>query len=663
MTKIIEIKDLHFKYDQSKKPLFESFNINIKEGDFIAIDGISGSGKSTLLYLMAGLLKSQKGQIIINGTAIDQLKDLDLSVLRNQCIGFVFQQFYLLHQLTALENILLPTFYTVEDKNQNHLKDHANHLADQLGIKDCLLRKPHQLSGGQNQRVAIARALINDPDILLIDEPTGNLDSISTQRVLELFQKLHLQGKSIILVTHEKNITPSKFSTLKDGQLISKKTNKVIDKLPKKSLKDIKKNNYLGTTQVVLKTILLSLKSISKNKIRSLLTMLGVVIGVTAIFSMITLGNFTKSKLLDSYTDLGINTLTLMGDYNWPKAINQINLPFRSFDWKTELLYLKQKFPGIYRTSPYLIDRELTVIFSGRSIEDTPTLIGVSKDGLHIIDRHLLKGVYINTHHVEGRHPVCVIGFEIGKRLFSNVSPIGQMLYLSKQDYNTFACRIIGLLENKISHSPSNPNLEVYIPFTVFQIFSSISKGQIKKAVIQVKEGRDIQKIGDAVQNFFENKYDGTFYVGSESFLIEQAKKNLNLFSILLGMMALVFLLIGGISIANMMLVTVSEKFKEIGIRKAIGASNSSIRNQFLLESIILCSLAGIIGIILGIGIYQSVIYGASQFINDLEFQWIFDPIAFLLSFISTLVVGVLSGLFPAMKAEKLQVIDALRNE
>ena len=260
---IVEIRDLYFKYKQLKAPLFQSFNMNVEKGDFIAIEGVSGSGKSTLLYLIAGLLKAQKGQVIVNGTDIHQLKDLDLSILRNQLIGFVFQQFHLLPQLTALENILLPTFYTVEDKNPEYFKNHANHLADQLGIKDCLSRSPYQLSGGQNQRIAIARALINDPDILLIDEPTGNLDSSSTQRVLELFQKLHLQGKSIVLVTHEKNISPSKFLTLKDGQLISKKTNKVIDKLSKKSLKDLKKNNYLRTTHVFLKTFLLSLKSIS----------------------------------------------------------------------------------------------------------------------------------------------------------------------------------------------------------------------------------------------------------------------------------------------------------------------------------------------------------------------------------------------------------------
>ena len=661
--KIVEIRDLYFRYEQSKKPLFQSFNMDIERGDFVVIDGISGSGKSTLLYLIAGFLKSQKGQVVVNGSFIHQLKDLDLSVFRSQFMGFVFQEFYLLPQLTVLENILLPTFYVMKDKKSGYFTDRAKSLADQLGIKDCLLHKPYQLSGGQSQRVAITRALINDPDILLIDEPTGHLDTISTQRVLELFQKLHLQEKSIILVTHEKNINSSRVLTLKDGQLISKKIKNDFNKLLQRGSMDFKESNYLGKSQIFLKTFLLSLKNISQNKMRSLLTMLGVVIGVATIFSMISLGNFTKSKLLNSYAYLGVNSFTFIGDYNWPKIISQVNIPFQSFDWKTELLYLKQKFSGIHRVSPYLIDRDLTVIFSGLSIEDTPALIGVSKDGLDIIDRSLLAGSYINSHHVEGRHSVCVIGFEIGERLFSNVSPIGQMLYLSKRDYNTFACQIIGLLASQASNGPSNPNLEVYIPFTVFQMFSSVSEGQIKRILIQVREDKDIQEMGKVVQNFFESRYDGIFYIGSDGLLLEQARKNLNLFSVLLGIIALVSLLVGGTSIANMMLVTVSERFKEIGVQKAIGATNSSIRNQFLLESIILCGIAGVMGIILGLCIYQSAIYRASQFINNLEFQWVFDSTAFLLSFLSILLVGILSGLFPAMKAEKLQVIDVLKSK
>ena len=661
MTKIVEIRDLYFKYEQLKAPLFQSFNMNIEKGDFVVIEGISGSGKSTLLYLIAGFLQFQKGQIFINELPIDQLKDLDLSVLRNRCIGFVFQEFYLLPQLTALENILLPTFYTIEDKKSEYFKDRAKNLADQLGIGDCLLYKPSQLSGGQSQRVAIARALINDPDILLIDEPTGNLDATSTGQVLELFHKLHLQGKSIVLVTHEKDVASSKALTLKNGQLIPQKTKDNFNKLSLPSPKNFKGETSLKARRFFQRTFLLSLKNISQNKMRSLLTMLGVVIGVATLFSMITLGNFTKSKLLDDY--VRANTFTFIGEYNWPKTTDKVNVPFQSFDWETELLYLKQKLPDIHRISPYLIDRGLTVIFAGRSIENTPTLIGVSEEGLDIVGRHLLAGADINVHHVEGRHSVCVIGFEVGRRLFSNVSPIGQMLYLSKRDYNTFSCRVIGLLDDKTSNDSSHPNLEVYIPFTNFQMFSSVSGAQIKRVAVQVKDGRDVEKVKQIVQNFFESKYEGVFSVGSDDLLLDQLKKFLILFSVLLGVVALVSLLIGGMSIANMMLITVSERFKEIGIRKAIGATNSSIRNQFLLESIILCGVAGVIGIILGICIYQSAIYGASQFIDDLEFQWVFDSIAFLLSFISILLVGILSGLFPAIRAEKLQVIDILRSK
>ena len=670
MTKVVEIKDLYFAYYKGKVqlPIFQSFHLDIKRGDFVTIKGVSGSGKSTLLHLIAGLLKFQKGQIFLSGNPIHQLEDLDLSILRNRHIGFVFQQFYLLPKLTALENILLPTFYPIEERKSDDFKDRIKQLARQLDIEDRLSHRPNELSGGQQQRVAIARALINDPDILLADEPTGNLDSSSTQQILKLLQMLHSQGKTIILITHEEASTQfaSQVLTLKDGQLMYTKTNKIHTRVIP-SRENTKRDTYSKTNELsqLLKIFKLSLTNAFQNKVRSLLTMLGVAVGVAAICSMTTLGSFTKEKILESYARLGVNTFTFIANYSWPKPTDKVTLRFQSFDWETELLYLKTVISDIHRISPYLTDWGLSAIFAGQSIENTSTLRGISEDGLDIIDRYLLAGDKINAYHVEKKIPVCVIGFEIGKRLFSNISPIGQMLYLSKRDYNTFACQVIGILEDRKSNSSFNPNLEIYIPFTVFQMFSDRYRARITRAIVQVKEGRDIERVGSAVKNFFETKYGNPdiFYIGSDSLLLAHIKKFLSLFSILLAMIALTCLLIGGVGIANMMLVTVSERFKEIGIRKSIGATNLSIRNQFLLESIILCGIAGAVGIVLGICFYQSVIYAATQFIENIEFVWIFDPIALLLSFVSILVVGILSGLFPAMKAEKLQVIDALRNE
>ena len=665
---VIEIKDLHFAYnkDNSKVPIFQSLNLSIQKGDFVVVKGQSGSGKSTLLYLIAGLLKLQKGHIILNGNFIHQIDDLNLSILRNRHLGFVFQQFHLLPQLTALENILLPTFYPIETNRSFHSDRFLKQLVGWLSIEDRLSHKPHKLSGGQQQRVAIARALINDPNIILADEPTGNLDSTFTQQILKILTTLNSQGKTVILVTHEKNIAGSNIFTIQDGQLVPEKENKKkitsIQKTPEK-------NDYLKVSWFaqMAKIFPLSLANAFQNKIRSLLTMLGVVVGVASVCSVMTLGHFTKEKALDGYNDLGANTLSFNGYPNWDfKVINQVPAYFQFFDWKTELLYLKTIFSDISLISPYMIDFDLTAIFAGQSIENEATLIGLSEDGLDILKRNLIAGVGINVHHVKRKHSVCVIGFEVGKRLFPNISPIGKMLYLSKRDYNTFACQVIGLLENKTSHVPgSNYNLSVYIPFTVFQMFSDRYNSQIHRAIIQTTDSSDTKSVGLAIQNFFKTKYgnSGVFQIDADNIVLSQMKKTLSLFSILLAAIALIPLLIGGIGIANLMLATVSEKVKEIGIRKSVGATNLSIRNQFLLESMILCVVAGIIGIVLGICIYQSIIYAVSQFISNVKFEWTFDLIALSLSFVSILVVGVLSGLIPAMKAEKLQVIDALNKE
>ena len=669
MKNLIEIQDLHFAYKRGKLsiPVFKAFDLQIQKGEFVAIQGQSGSGKSTLLYLIAGLLQFQRGCIFLKGYALDQMKDLELSLLRNKNLGFVFQQFHLIPQLTALENILLPTFYPIEERKPSQdFNKKAQKLACTLGIENRLQHKPNELSGGQQQRVAIARALIHDPDIILADEPTGHLDFQSTQQILEILQKLHAQGKSIVLITHERDIAQiaSKVFTLQDGQLLGvKKASKQINKLSQeKSLKAYSKASWLSQ---ILKLFPLSLMHAFQNKTRSFLTMLGIVVGVAALTSMVTLGRFTEEKILNSYADLGVNTFLFTGHVNWNlKATDWTPAYFESFDWKNEILYLKDIFSDIKLISPLMRSWGLSVIFSGQSIKDATVLMGISEDGLNILDWKLLAGVGINNYHVERRDSVCVIGFEIAQRLFLHISPIGQIIYLSKGDYNMIACKVIGILENRTSNKEwIKPNLQVYIPFTTFQMFSDDWSARIQEISIAVNPNSDIEKIGLVVKNFFQMKYGktGYFSVNSDSVLLAQMQKFLNLFSILLTIIALASLLVGGIGIANMMLATVSERLRDIGVRKSIGATHLSIRRAFLLESVILCGLAGIIGVVVGICVYQSTIYIASLLMNNLEFEWVLDPLAILLSFVSIFIIGILSGLIPAIKAEKLQVIDALR--
>lgn len=669
---LIEVKNLTFNYYRGHVdvPIFKNFDLEIKKGDFVAIKGPSGSGKSTLLYLLAGLLQYRSGSVQVKGHELEGLSDLELSTLRNKSIGFVFQQFHLLPKATLLENILLPTIYPIEEKKDvQNCKNTAIALAQELGIGDRLNHYPNELSGGQQQRVAIARALINDPDIILADEPTGNLDSKSTEQIIAILKDLHSKGKTIVLITHEDEVAKaaSRVFQFRDGKVIeeevfetSEVTEEPEDVSAFSETSALLFNHYIKMIPMVFSNAF-------RNKTRSILTMVGVIVGVASVCAMITLGTFTKEKILDTYADLGVNTVIFRGYPNWRlKATDDFPVKFSFFDWEAELLPLKKIIPDIDLISPNLNSWNVGVSFGGRTIDQDPRLNGVSEDGLKILNRSLLAGKGISQFHVEQKAFVCVIGYSIADYLFPNINPLNQVIHIV-QNESAFACTVIGVLTKKTSNKDwAKPNHEIFLPFTTYQSVSeNWWNSQITKVTLQLHPKASVEKVGMAIKNFFKMKYgkSGEFNVDSDSLLIAQMEKFLNLFSILLASIALISLIVGGMGIANMMLVSVSERLKEIGIRKSIGATHASIRNQFLLESLMLCLIAGMIGIVLGVGAYQGAIYGASRLISKLEYQWVVEPTAILLSLISIISVGLLSGLVPALKAEKLQVIDALRSE
>jgi ABC-type antimicrobial peptide transport system permease subunit len=421
-----------------------------------------------------------------------------------------------------------------------------------------------------------------------------------------------------------------------------------------------------GYLRTALSLLPLALESLKQNRTRSLLTMLGIVIGVAAVLSMITVGTFTKKKILDSYAEMGVNTVVFSAYPNWElKATDAVTTVFQSLDWERDLTPLKRVFPQVASISPMMRGWDGKANFGGQVIDSDVSIMGISSDGLRISNRKLILGTGLSPYHVEFRSNVCVIGYEIYQRLFSQVAPIGQVLYVSQND-QSFGCRIVGVLSSQTSNKSWNkPNLQIFVPYTFFQAIGNPWESRIRNFAIQAKTGSDIEGLGKSIKSFFKSKYGKSmrFDVGSDSVLIAQMNKFLSLFTVLLGAIALVTLGVGGIGIANMMMVSVNERFKEIGIRKAFGATNFSIRVQYLVESVLICGMAGLVGLIVGFGLYETAIYGATKLVNKLEFEWVVDWVALLLSIVSILVVGILSGLSPAIKAEKLQVIESLRSE
>lgn len=674
----VRIENLSFAYPTAGGSCnaLNQINLVINQGEFVAIQGPSGSGKSTLLYLMGCLLKVQSGILEILGRDVSRLSNSSLAELRNQTIGFVFQQFHLLPRVSVFDNILLPTSYWFTNPNWEELKERVLRLATQVGIADRLNHLPNQLSGGQQQRVAIARALINNPEIIIADEPTGNLDSINAHQILQLLRDLNRnQAKTVIIVTHDNEVARQcdRIITINDGKVEDGRRSPLAEEVVGSRQDDplLRERNNGGAFKSLYRLICyllpITLNNLQRSKVRTLLTMTGVSVGIAALLAMLTLGQFTKKKIIEGYAELGVNTLLFNGWPNWDqKATEVAPLTFFSFHWDRDVLPLKRIFPGILRVSPVVSGWGGQASFGGNIIESQARLKGVNEEALLITNKELLYGRNITKSEVERSSQVCIIGYGIGERLFKNRIPIGEVLRVS-QENNSLGCQVIGVLRSFSTTSEwDDPNLQIVIPYTLYQATIGDNwSARIRSLLIQVDPAVDIEGIANGIRSFFEQKYgpSGRFRADSDSLLLSQMKRFLGLFTILLATIGLVTLTVGGIGITNMMLVSVSERFREIGLRKALGAPDRIIRIQFLAETVIICMIAGLFGILLGFLGYELAIFGASKFVSKIQFVWMVDPMAMFISIVAIIGVGILSGLFPALKAERLQVMEALRTE
>lgn len=668
----ISARNLVFSYPGADQPVLRELSFSIEEGSFVAIQGPSGSGKSTLLYLLGAMNRVQSGDLFVAGENLNQLTRTEAAYFRASEIGFVFQQFHLLPKLTLLENVELGGLYPLEiAKDRSVLKARAEELLSKFGLYEKKDELPSKVSGGQQQRVAIARSLMQKPRLILADEPTGNLDSVNSQLVLQELKRLHGEGHTVVLITHDSEVAKQadRILHIRDGCLESEEVlqyakNKTV---PLHKDSDEKSHDMVWSKDLLRYLAQNAWTQLSANKVRALLTMLGVTIGVGAVLSMMTLGGFAKEKILAGYAEMGVNTFEFNGYPNWDmKAKDVKGAVFDFFKWETDLLPLKNIFPEIQRISPVLTGRNVSVVFAGKTIDNDVRILGVNEDTFSIAKRKVIVGNPVNAYQVKNRSPVCVIGYDVAERLFSNVQPLGQILFLS-EDSQEMSCKIIGVAARTSSRNEwRKPNLEVYLPFTYFQAKSkNWWSAQIREVLIEIKDGASMENMGKGLRAFFQKKYgnSGRFRADSDAVLIEQMNRFLNIFSGFLAAIALVSLCVGGVGIANMMLVSLNERVREIGLRKALGATDQSLRSLILMESLLICFLAGLVGVVLGVISYQLILFAATKFVSKLEFEWVFNPWAFLISFGSIVAVGILSGLIPALRAEKMAPMQALRTE
>ena len=648
MRKIIEIENVnkYFGEGENRVHVLKNISFEIKKGEFIAIIGQSGSGKSTLMNILGCLDRVTDGSYKIDGREISRFSKDELSELRQQKFGFIFQRYNLISTLTALENVALPAIYAgLSEKERN---SRAEELLVKLGLGDKIKNKPNQLSGGQQQRVSIARALMNGGEIILADEPTGALDSKSGERVMKILTDLHKEGHTIILVTHDKNIAnyANRIIEIKDGEIYNDSVKKFETEVIKDSVKKInqvKKNLFYSKAQF-LESLKMATNAIITHKMRSLLTMLGIIIGIASIICVVALGNGSQQKILNDINSLGTNTLDIFngrgrGDRN---ANKKRNLTIKDADFLRKQFYTESVTPNVNGSG--------TLTYGNKSY--TASLRGVGEEYFNVKGLELDTGKLFNRDDVINGSQVVVIDENSRSQLFKDKNPIGEILIFNKRPL-----KIIGSVITKNNMSMNSSDLVLYTPYTT-AMNRIIGDNHINSITMKIKDNVDMQIAEKDVTNILTIRHKAKdFFIMNVDTLKKTVESTTNTMKLLISCIACISLVVGGIGVMNIMLVSVTERTREIGIRMAIGAKQRNILQQFLIEAILICLIGGVLGV--GISVAFGIIF--NMVIKN--FTMIFSIFSIVAAVLCSTMIGVIFGYMPAKNASELDPINALSRD
>jgi len=643
---LLEMEAVSRTYISGGEPLtvLSGINLTIQAGEFIAIMGASGSGKSTLMNIIGCLDKASSGTYRVRGVAVSTLDGDALAALRRDTFGFIFQRYNLMSELSAVENAEVPAVYRGMAKAER--QSHASDLLRKLGLGDRLQFHPNQLSGGQQQRVSIARALMNGGPVILADEPTGALDSKGGQEVMVILEALHEQGHTIILVSHDNDIAAHahRIVRITDGRISSDEQQHKGERAGRNQA--IETSQTTTTHGAVLgEALKMALNSLLHNRMRTALTMLGIVIGVASVVALMAIGNGAKQDVLERIQAMGTDLMTIERGPPAVRASGEIVTSFLPED-----LPFIGAVPGVANV---VSETELSSLLRFGNQDLTATAVGTGEDFPLVHDWPPQAGVFFSAEHVRRYAQVVTIGKTVATNLFpSGTDPLGQYVLIGNAPF-----LVIGILSSKGS-TPRGDDLDnaVWLPYTTAgaRIF-----GQrfFRHIIVRVQPGADMSAVQVGLHTLLMDRHrKEDFNIRNMADTIAMANETQNTLTYLLAAIAIISLVVGGIGVMNIMLVSVTERTREIGIRMAIGARSFDVLFQFLTEAVMVCFIGGLVGVVVGVagGLSTSALAG---------WRVIFTVTPIAIAFGCAFLTGIVFGYLPARKAALLDPIEALARE
>lgn len=640
---LIELHDVSkvYRTGETEVRALDGVSLTIRRGEFVAIMGQSGSGKSTLMSILGCLDRPTEGHYEVAGTDVASLSSDELAVLRRDTFGFVFQRYNLLSSMTAAENVELPAIYAGATRSER--SERAKELLERLGMGDRTAHRPTELSGGQQQRVSIARALMNGADVILADEPTGALDTQSGADVLKVLKDLNAEGHTVILITHDPAVADYANRTIqiRDGRIVSD-TGATAASIAASDEGPTRRNTLVIQAEIA-EAVKMAFRSLRANIFRTALTLLGVVIGVAAVVVMLAIGDGSKANIMSSMQSMGTNLLVVRPGAPGVRS---------SGDIATLVPSDAEAILDVANVTAAIPSRSTSTTLRYGNVDYRTQAEGTWPELTTVRDWNVAQGGFFTEADLNGYAPVIVLGRTVVDALFPDGSnPVGKYVLVGNIPFE-----VTGVMEAKGAAAFGRDQDDVaFVPITTgfMRLFGQQYADSI---TVKVADSDRVDETEAAIHSLLLARHrTEDFQIRNTASMLETLESMSNTMTILLGSVAAISLLVGGIGVMNIMLVNVTERTREIGLRMATGARMGNILVQFNTEALVVCGVGGIIGVMLGIS--------TALALSGVGLNIAINPMPSVLAFTCAFLTGLVFGYLPARKAARLDPVVALSSE